>query len=218
MVHGRLGGGPMELLSASGVCASGLAALRAAVSTVRLGEHHVAVAAGSELVSRTLLTRPASTPDTGFLRWTLSDGAGAVVVEPRPRPDGLSLRVDWLHLASHAHQHPVCMSAGLDDLHAAVPGGTWLDHGTGQPAGIPALRQDMAVLPRLLELGVAEFDALVKAGGSTRRPTTSCATSAPSTSAGNSSICCAQPGTRPARSAGSPTCTRRATPGRPAST
>jgi 3-oxoacyl-[acyl-carrier-protein] synthase-3 len=164
MVHGRLGGGPMELLSASGVCASGLAALRAAVSTVRLGEHQVAVAAGSELVSRSLLTRPAVAPDTGFLRWTLSDGAGAVVIEPRPRPDGLSLRVDWLHLASHAHQHPVCMSAGLDDLHAAVPGGTWLDHGTGQPAGIPALRQDMAVLPKLLELGVAEFDALVKAG------------------------------------------------------
>jgi len=161
MVHGRLGGGPMELLSASGVCASGLAAMRAAVSAVRLGEHPVAVAAGSELVSRSLLTRPAGTPDTGFLRWTLSDGAGAVVVEPRPRPDGLSLRVDWMHLVSHAHEHPVCMSAGLGDGRA---GGTWLDNGTGEPAGIPVLRQDMAALPALLELGVAEFDALVKAG------------------------------------------------------
>ena len=29
MVHGRLGGGPMEVLSASGVCASGMAALTA---------------------------------------------------------------------------------------------------------------------------------------------------------------------------------------------
>jgi len=35
---------------------------------------------------------------------------GTVVVEPEPRPDGLSLRVDWMHLISHAHQHPVCMS------------------------------------------------------------------------------------------------------------
>jgi hypothetical protein len=52
MVHGRLGGGPMELLSAAGVCASGMAALKAAVSAVRLGEHPVAVAVGSELVSR----------------------------------------------------------------------------------------------------------------------------------------------------------------------
>ena len=164
MVHGRLGGGPMELLSASGVCASGLAAMRAAVSAVRLGEHQVAVAAGSELVSRSLLTRPATTLDTGFLRWTLSDGAGAVVVEPAPRPDGLSLRVDWMHLVSHAHEHPVCMSAGLGDERAPRAGGTWLDNGTGEPVEIPVLRQDMAALPALLELGVAEFDALVKAG------------------------------------------------------
>ncbi len=54
MVHGRLGGGPMELLSAAGVCASGMAALKAAVSAVQLGEHPVAVAVGSE--------RPAGRP------------------------------------------------------------------------------------------------------------------------------------------------------------
>ncbi len=52
MVHGRLGGGPMELLSAAGVCASSMAALKAAVSAVQLGEHRVALAVGSELVSR----------------------------------------------------------------------------------------------------------------------------------------------------------------------
>jgi 3-oxoacyl-[acyl-carrier-protein] synthase III len=39
MVHGRLGGGPMQLLSASGVCASGLAALDAAVSKRAHGRH-----------------------------------------------------------------------------------------------------------------------------------------------------------------------------------
>ena len=77
MVHGRLGGGPMEVLSAGGVCASGMAALKAAVGAVRLGEHSTALAIGSELVSRTLLGAAASTADTAFLRWTLSDGAGA---------------------------------------------------------------------------------------------------------------------------------------------
>jgi hypothetical protein len=40
MVHGRLGGGPMELLSAAGVCASGMAALKAAVSAVRQERGH----------------------------------------------------------------------------------------------------------------------------------------------------------------------------------
>jgi 3-oxoacyl-[acyl-carrier-protein] synthase-3 len=168
MVHGRLGGGPMELLSAAGVCASGMAALRSAVSAVRLGEHPVAVAVGSELVSRSLAACPADKLDTTFLRWTLSDGAGAVVVEPQPRPDGLSLRVDWMHLVSHAHSHPVCMSAGLGDDREVRAGATWLDRrDPGDDAGevtAPRLRQDMAALPALLDVGVAEFGALVKAG------------------------------------------------------
>jgi 3-oxoacyl-[acyl-carrier-protein] synthase-3 len=163
MVHGRLGGGPMELLSAAGVCASGMAALKGAVSAVRLGEHPVAVAVGSELVSRSLAASAADTPDTSFLRWTLSDGAGAVVLEPRPRPDGLSLRVDWMHLVSHAHSHPVCMSAGLGPDRQPRAGSTWLDQRNGE-LRLPRLRQDMSALPALLDMGVAEFDALVKAG------------------------------------------------------
>src|SRR5579859_3283098 len=165
MVHGRLGGGPMELLSAAGVCASGMAALKGAVSAVRLGEHPVAVAVGSELVSRSLLTAPADTADTSFLRWTLSDGAGAVVVEPQPRPGGLSLRVDWMHLVSHAHDHPVCMSAGLGEDREPRAGATWLDLRDAQdPFEVPRLRQDMSALPGLIDAGVAEFTALVQAG------------------------------------------------------
>jgi 3-oxoacyl-[acyl-carrier-protein] synthase III len=167
MVHGRLGGGPMELLSAAGVCASGMAALKAAVSAVRLGEHPVAVAVGSELVSRSLGAGAADAPDTSFLRWTLSDGAGAVVLEPRPRPDGLSLRVDWMHLVSHADRHPVCMSAGLGPDFQPRAGSTWLDlrePGAGGEFRPPGLRQDMSALPALLDMGVAEFDALVKTG------------------------------------------------------
>jgi 3-oxoacyl-[acyl-carrier-protein] synthase III len=167
MVHGRLGGGPMELLSAAGVCASGMAALKAAVSAVRLGEHPVAVAVGSELVSRSFGASAADAPDTSFLRWTLSDGAGAVVLEPRPRPAGLSLRVDWMHLVSHADRHPVCMSAGLGPDLRPRAGSTWLDRpkpGSGEEFAPPSLRQDMSALPALVDMGVAEFDALVKAG------------------------------------------------------
>lgn len=145
MVHGRLGGGPMEVLSAGGVCASSMAALKAAVGAVRLGEHSAALAVGSELVSRTLLGRSetSSGADSAFLRWTLSDGAGAVVVEPEPRPDGLSLRVDWIRLTSYAHEHKTCMTASLDS---------------------PYLRQDMSVLPELVDLGVAEYNRLTETG------------------------------------------------------
>jgi 3-oxoacyl-[acyl-carrier-protein] synthase III len=168
MVHGRLGGGPMEVLSAAGVCASSMAALKAAAAAVRLGEHPVALAVGSELASRGLAASPegAEPLDAGFLRWTLSDGAGAVVVEPAPRPAGLSLRLDWMHLVSHAHSHPVCMGAGLAPGTAPQAGDTWLDQQVYPQQGCPAprLRQDMSALSELIDVGVAEYSALVEAG------------------------------------------------------
>ena len=49
-----------------------------------------------------------------FLRWMLSDGAGAFLVEDQPRPNGLSLRIDWIDIQSQADGMPVCMYAGGD--------------------------------------------------------------------------------------------------------
>jgi len=90
------------------------------------------------------------------------------VVEPEPRPDGLSLRVDWMHLVSFAHEHKVCMSAGLTGRspeagHSPQAGQTWLDQG-GTVGKAPVLRQDMSALSALVDAGVAEYVALVKAG------------------------------------------------------
>jgi 3-oxoacyl-[acyl-carrier-protein] synthase-3 len=170
MVHGRIGGGPMETLTAGGVCASGMAALSAVTDAIRLGRHRVGVSVGSELVSRTLranrfATRPGF--DAEFLRYMLSDGAGAVVVESEPRPDGVSLRIDWAHLVSHAHRFPVCMYAGAAAPDRIVAGDTWQDQPT--PAGAHAegmlnLRQDTGILNNIVALGVEEYVGLVRAG------------------------------------------------------
>ncbi|MFC7481906.1 3-oxoacyl-[acyl-carrier-protein] synthase III C-terminal domain-containing protein [Luedemannella flava] len=173
MVHGRLGGHPMEILSAGGVCASGMAALHAAVNAVRVGEHDTAVAVGSDLVSRALRQSRYDAADgrTGFdaefLRWTLSDGAGAVVVEGRPRPDGPSLRLDWLHHVSYAHEERVCMRTGTTDGGVPAAGTTWLDQPTAAAAekqGSLLLRQDVRSLPRLFQVGLREYAALVRDG------------------------------------------------------
>jgi 3-oxoacyl-[acyl-carrier-protein] synthase-3 len=43
MVHGRLGGGPMEVLSAGGVCCSGMAALAGVARAVATGQREVGV-------------------------------------------------------------------------------------------------------------------------------------------------------------------------------
>ncbi|MCI0424254.1 MAG: iron-containing redox enzyme family protein, partial [Actinobacteria bacterium] len=169
MVHGRLGGGPMEVLSAGGVCCSAIAALRAAEASVLLGRHKVAVAVGSELVSRTLRASRFidSSFDAAFLRYMLSDGAGAVVIEDKPRPDGLSLRIDWSHLVSHAHRFPVCMYAGSATPETVTAGSTWQDQPTPAEAhlgGMLNLRQDTAILPNIVALGVEEYIGLVRDG------------------------------------------------------
>ncbi|MCI0543495.1 MAG: iron-containing redox enzyme family protein [Actinobacteria bacterium] len=169
MVHGRLGGGPMEVLSAGGVCCSAIAALRAAEASVLLGRHKVAVAVGSELVSRTLRASRFidSSFDAAFLRYMLSDGAGAVVIEDKPRPDGLSLRIDWSHLVSHAHRFPVCMYAGSATPDTVMAGSTWQDQPTPAEAhlgGMLNLRQDTAILPNIVALGVEEYIGLVRDG------------------------------------------------------
>lgn len=169
MVHGRLGGGPMQLLSASGVCASSLAALDAAVSKVKLGDHPRVAVVGSELPSRSLRQQRfdgiRAGMDSHFLRWMLSDGAGAVVAEFQPHPSRPSLRVDWVRHVSLAHEHDVCMRAGMDGPEPVV-GGTWQD-GTiddAEAAGMFTLRQDVGVLDDLAAAGLAQFEELVDIG------------------------------------------------------
>src|SRR5699024_6728062 len=51
MVHGELGNRPCETVSTSGICLSGINALRYAALAVRAGSSRTAVATGSEQVS-----------------------------------------------------------------------------------------------------------------------------------------------------------------------
>lgn len=130
MVHGELGGGPCEVLSAAGVCASGMNALKYAFMNVALGLSGNAVATGSEIASSFLSARlcqpvtaekaaqlesqPLLSFEADFLRWMLSDGAGAAYLSGQPKSDGLSLRIDWIELLSFAHLFTPCMYAGAE--------------------------------------------------------------------------------------------------------
>ena len=130
MVHGELGIPPCEVVSTAGICAAGMGALKYAYLSVLAGQAKKALASGSERASGGLLARlyepesahrvaemednPEIAFEKDFLRWMLSDGAGAFLVEGQPRPDGLSLRIDWIDLQSQADSMPVCMYAGGD--------------------------------------------------------------------------------------------------------
>lgn len=129
MVHGELGWPRMEAVACAGICLAGTAALKHAWLSVRSGEARRAVATGSELASavmrasnfepemalqlQALEARPELAFEKDFLRWMLSDGAGAVLLEREPRGP-LPLRVSWIELSSAAHELPVCMYAGAD--------------------------------------------------------------------------------------------------------
>jgi 3-oxoacyl-[acyl-carrier-protein] synthase-3 len=118
MVHGELALPPCEPVSAAGVCLASLSAMKYASMGVRAGEFKRAVACGSELSSgmmrstlfseeleaktTALETNPEIAFDKDFLRWMLSDGAGAALLEPKPAAEGLSLRVDWIWQRSYA--------------------------------------------------------------------------------------------------------------------
>ena len=129
MVHGELASPPCEVISTAGICLCGIAALKYAFMNVALGFSDNAVATGSELASslirskffehlqsdRDIKRNPILAFESEFLRWMLSDAAGAVFLSPKKNPDRLSLRVDWIDHVSYAGQYEVCMYMGASN-------------------------------------------------------------------------------------------------------
>ena len=129
MVHGELSWPRLEVVSLAGICVAGAAAFKHAWLAVKAGDAQRAVAVASELASfglharnfdaetehkvSQLEERPEICFEKDFLRWMLSDGAGAVLLENQPRAP-LSLKVDWVELSSAAHELPTCMYAGAE--------------------------------------------------------------------------------------------------------
>ncbi len=128
MVQGELKLPAIEVVSTSGVCVAGMTALKYAWLAVKSGQHGSAVATGSELSSASMKAanftpeidakvdslekQPELAFEKDFLRWMLSDGAGAVLLQDAPRADGLSLRIDWIEMLSYAGEMEACMYAG----------------------------------------------------------------------------------------------------------
>ena len=166
MVHGELGLPPLDAVSTHGICLSGITALRYAVMSITLGQVQAAVATGSEIASTFLRSgffsqmgddlavdlekRPVLGFDADFLRWMLSDGAGAMLVEPLPRPGQLSLKVEWIEHLSFANELPACMTAGAKRAEdgSLVP---WRMAGSMDDVArqnLMAVRQDVELLNR----------------------------------------------------------------------
>ena len=162
MVHGELGWPSLEVVSLAGICVSGIAAFKHAWLSVRAGEAKRSVAVASELASQVLHARnfdneyennvdemegrPELAFEKDFLRWMLSDGAGAVLLESAPR-DTLSLRVDWIELSSAAHELPACMYCGAEkNADGSLSGWQQLSSSDWAKRSVFSVKQDVRLL------------------------------------------------------------------------
>lgn len=128
MVHGLIGSAPIEIASFAGSCCASIQALKFAYLQVLAGDADNAICTGSEMLSHWMLAKffqkeidnerllsanPMLSFEKEFLRWMLSDGAGAIRLENKPagtRP----LKVEWIDIRSYANEAPTCMYAAAE--------------------------------------------------------------------------------------------------------
>jgi 3-oxoacyl-[acyl-carrier-protein] synthase III len=176
MVHGELRIPPCEIASLHGVCASGMMALKGAYLQIQAGEKPNAAVTASEFTSRFfrhgLFEETRAFQETGrvsfdaeFLRWMLSDGAGAAILENRPNAKGLSLRVEWVDVISYADRFDVCMYSGANKLADGTLDRSWYDYANfaeAARAGAILLKQDIELLDNVVVLGAKRYFELME--------------------------------------------------------
>jgi len=167
MVHGRVGGGNADILSTSGICGAGAAALKASTMSVISGQHSRVVSCGVDRASvlmqghrfeeESTIKRDSEEDICGsyhyfnadFLRWMLSDGAGAFIIDNQPKATGISLKIEWIETTSYADKLDTCMYMGCSNPQEMKPDNTWLGQrnvNSLEPQGLLLLRQDTSLL------------------------------------------------------------------------
>ena len=181
MVHGILGGRPMDIISLSGACCTSMHALKHGYLSVLTGSAKNAVCLGSELLSpifrpahyeeeakklSQLMEDPIIAFEKDFLRWMLSDGAGAVLLQPEPSGN-ISLEIEWIENISYANESPTCMYAGSGKTKDGDIRG-W-KHFTPQEwlnESIFSMKQDVKILgENIVKYGALALDHCVKKRG-----------------------------------------------------
>ncbi len=162
MVHGELGIPPCEVIATSGICVSGMAAMKYAYMAIASGVHENAVAAASELASivmrgenfnreieekvKALESKPELAFEKDFLRWMLSDGAGAALLQNVPRKNGTSLSINWLEIMSYANEVEACMYSGAEKVGNQLKGWTSYSSQERDQHSIMSVKQDVKLL------------------------------------------------------------------------
>jgi 3-oxoacyl-[acyl-carrier-protein] synthase-3 len=175
-VHALSGIRPIEIASFQSVCASSLMAFKSAWLQLRAGEHDCAAVCGSEFASRyfrpgfyegTLTYKQSGEVplNAAFLRFTLSDGAGAAILESKPNERQPSLRIKWINLRSYADRFETCMIAGGVRRNGHTD--YWGDYHSpaeAMEAGALVLSQDFDLMRKMLPVWVSHYLSLIDDG------------------------------------------------------
>jgi 3-oxoacyl-[acyl-carrier-protein] synthase-3 len=171
MVHGLLKNKSVELNSSTGVCCAGMNSLKFGFLSVRSGNSKNAICTGSEKVStwlnaqkynheadnlKSLEEQPIIAFKKDFLRWMLSDGAGAFLLENNPRGP-ISLKIEWMEAFSYAYELETCMYAGGDKLENGEIK-SWSDYAPEQwlNESVFSIKQDVKLLDEFILVKGAE--------------------------------------------------------------
>lgn len=164
MVHGQLKSNPLEVISPSGVCCAGMHSLKYAYLSVLSEQSKNAVCTGSEVIStllradkfnkemnctNTLEKNPILAFEKDFLRWMLSDGAGAMLLENKPNSKGMSLKIEWIDTISYANELDACMYAGSEKAEdGSLKGWKEFDPEIWLEQSIFSVKQDVKLLDK----------------------------------------------------------------------
>ncbi|GGB12775.1 beta-ketoacyl-ACP synthase III [Agarivorans gilvus] len=130
MVHGELAIPSCEVVATAGICLSGTMSLKYGYMSILSGQTTNAVVTGSENASAMMRAnkfeaevetavsdlerQPEIAFEKDFLRWMLSDGAGAALLSAKPNDSGISLEIEWMMQKSYANELDACMYAGAE--------------------------------------------------------------------------------------------------------
>ena len=181
MVHGFLKNGNVEVNSPSGACCSGMNALKYGYMAVKSNQVNNAVCTGSERVStwmrselfkdevthlKELEKAPVIAFKKEFLRWMLSDGAGAFLLENQAKGQ-TPLKIEWMEGYSFAHELETCMYSGGDKLMDGKLK-AWSEYSTDEwvEESIFSIKQDVKLLSEnILVKGVESLKSAIKKHG-----------------------------------------------------
>ena len=170
MVHGKVNFDECEIASHQSVCSASMMAIKNAYNNIKLGEKNNGLVCSSEFASRLFKSsryekqkRPLSLQED-FLRWMLSDGAGAILLENVPSKNKISLEINWIDIKSYANKYDPCMYAGTND---PKKNQTWLDYDSFEDAAIDGainIRQDLKIVNEMVKVGIDHYFKLIDKG------------------------------------------------------